>query len=531
MKGKYNYFDDDYEYIETPFDKIKNAIQTAKQTYSNDKGTTVKNFADHITKRVKEKEKLTTGRKTLLILSMIFVFIFVVCVFVLLVVNSVNIQNKKNQQFKSDAGSVCSTYAKEYGNCAYENMYSVYGIEGYRMTGVCYAREMDFNADGNSELLICYCDGRTYYVEIWGYVDDEFVSIYHSNATQTQNKEDDVWITIRYGDGKYYIGCHDKDDITQVDLYALKKDSFVLKDSCVYDEINEAFYVDDELDTAFERIKLSVLREEKAESVYNTVTDTIDGFSTSESPIVANVNNTRSINTVYYEIINEYNQKYGEAEFVKSGNLAYVDGLALVRLVDFNNDDIPELVLGYHKGVKVRDEDNQGNYISRLEYKYCCEIYTYKNNRAVRVFENEGISAKVGNTDDVYFMYKRNHNKNQLCINTYSNLNYGQKVHASSTIYDFDGTEFEIEKKAEYDAEYGYYHYYIDNERVYSSQFNREGYFLPLFNGSDNYDSDLYTVIYLSRASNNSADVQPTVEQTVKAIQQLNSGYSPKSTD
>lgn len=523
LKKRYNYFDDDYEYIQTPFDKLKNSVETAKEHKANGEKSTFKNkksnFKLDFGLNIKDSVRITISIIMLCIAGILMLMAFVM--------HSIDTQNIKTQNFKYDAGAVCSTYAKEYGNCGYENMYSAYGIDGYRMTGVSYAREMDFDADGNSELLICYCNNGIYFVEVWGYVDDEFVNMYQKQATQTQNKEDDVWITIRYGDGKYYIGEHNSDDITQVSLYALKKDKFTKKEECVYNEKDEAFYVDEELDSKFERIKLSVLRMEKAESVYTTVTETIESFATTGATIDISSNNAQSVNNAYYEIVNKYNSKYGQAEYIKDGSIAYIDGLALVDLVDFNNDDVPELVLGYRKGIKVRDEDNQGNYISILKYKYYCEIYTYKNKQAVRIFENEGISTKINNDDDVYFMYKKNKSKNQLCINTYSNTNYGQNVHASSTLYDFDGSQFEIVKKAEYSAEYGYYQYYIDNEKVYSSKFNSEGYFLPLFNGNDNYDTNEYCVTYLSRASSNATDVEPTVEKTVESIQQLYSNYSP----
>lgn len=536
MKSRYNYFDDKYEYVEGPIDKLKRVIdraklnKTARQDDASDRKAISQAMGAHNSAATNTAgEGATIGRRVGFVLLLFVAFVMIIATFVALVVSDIDKQNQKLHQFNADAGLVCATYAKEYGACGYENMYTTYGISGYRMTGLCYAREMDFDADGRSELLICYCDNGIYYVEAWGYVDDSFTNLYHQRAAQTNSKDDDVWITIRYGDGKYYIGAHSETDITSVELYALKKGSFSVKDSCIYDIATEAFYVNEQLDTSFERIKLAVLREEKAESVYTTVSDTIDKFTSSNGDSTVTVNTAKSINNAYYEIVNSYNQKYGEAKYIKEGSKAYVDGLALVKLVDFNNDDVPELVLGFRRGLKVRDEDNQGNYISRLEYKYCCEIYTYRNGNAYLVYENEGMSTKINNSDDTYFMYKYQDGTYNLCNNSYTNLNYGQNVSARSTIYGFNGKAFSPIKKAEYTSEYGYYHYYIDDEQVYSSQFNNEGYFLPMFNGNDDYDEDVYTVIYLSRSSVNSKDVQPLVSQTQAAIKSLNPSYAPKN--
>ena len=473
MKSRYNYFDDKYEYVDTPVDKVKKFARTIKENgivrHDGDKGYS---------------PPASKGKRLGFILLLFFAFVMIIALFVVLVVSSIDHANNKNQQF---------------------------------------------NADGRSELLISYLDNDVYYVEVWGYVNNSFTNLYHQLAAQTDNKEDGAWITIRYGDGKYYLGTHNQEDITTVELYQLKKNYFSVCDKCTYDTATEAFYFDDKVDQSFERIKLSVLREEKAESTYTTVSDTIDKFSTDSQSVAAGASTANSINNAYYNIVNDYNQKYGEAEYVKDGTVAYIDGLALVKLVDFDGDNVPELVLGFRRGFKVRDEDNQGNYVSRTEYKYCCEIYTYKNGNAVLVYENEGMSNQLNNSNDCYFMYKHDGSKNYLCHNSFTNQNYGQKISAHSTIYSFDGESFTPEKQAEYTSEYGYYHYYIDKERVYSSQFEENGYFLPLFNGNDDYDENVYTVIYLSRDSLKSSDVKPLVYQTQTAIKSLNSSYIPQN--
>lgn len=531
--SRYNYFDDDDDIVQSnkqrslPTHISRQEIAEAIKAFSATEKTKIKRAAHNISDTT-SLDELFKSKRRIVTLVLVLVVIIVFAAMIAVVAVQMNVENKRIDKFNADAGKVCSDYIKSYGNCNYENLYSSYGIEGYRMTGLSYAREMDFDNNGKSELLLSYNDGGVYFVEVWGYNSDgEFVSLFHEKATQTDKKTDDAWITVYYHNSKYYIGIHDEDDITKVELYTLKGDSFEKKASCTYDPQAEAFVVREKINyTDFERIRLSVLREEKAVVTSDLVFDVIEGFSISDTENTVAANSSQSLNNAYYSIINDYNQKYGIASYKQENGVAYIDGLAVARLVDFDGDDTDELMLIYRKGVKVRDSDRQGNYISKLEYKYFCEIYRYNGSKASLVYKNEGLSSMLNDSNDVYTILKQQKKKVLLCNNTFSSENYGRKVSGTSTILKFDGKNFKQQFKAQYITEYGWSDYYIDGDEVYKSEFNERGYAVPFFDGSTDYDDSVYSVIYLQRKSGKEGDLKSQVDKTKSAIQKLNSSYS-----
>lgn len=531
--SKYNYFDDDDDIVEEKKPKTamkhlnRQELADAIRAFSVTEKTKIRKAAHNLSDTT-SLDELFISKKRIVTLVLILVVIIVFAAMIAVVAVQMNTENRRISKFNADAGKVCADYISSYGNCSYENLYSNYGIQGYRMTGLSYAREMDFDDDGKSELLIGYNNGGVYFVEVWGYnSDDEFVSLFRQKATQTDDKADDAWITIYYHNSKYYIGVHDESDITKVDLYTLKGDKFDKKTSCTYDPQAEAFVVKDEINyTDFERIRLSVLREEKAVVTADLVANVIDGFSNSETEPAAAVNGAQSLNNAYYSIISEYNQKYGIASYKQDNGIAYLEGLAVVRLIDFDGDDTDELMLIYRKGVKVRDEDRQGNYISKIEYKYFCDIYRYNGTGASLAYQNEGLSSMLNDSDEVYTILKKQNKKHLLCNNTFTSANYGREVSGTSTILKFDGTTFKQQLKAQYVTKYGWSDYYIDGKEVYKSEFNEKGYTVPFFDGKSDYDEDTYTVIYLQRKSSKADDLDAQVNETQSAIQKLNSSYS-----
>jgi hypothetical protein len=532
--SKYNYFDDDDDIVEkektpsAPKKLTKQEIADAIKAFSVTEKTKIQRVARTISD-TDSIDKLFRRKKRTVTFVLIIVVIVVFAIMIATVAVQMNVENSRISKFNADAGEVCVNYITEYGNCSYENLYTNYGIEGYSMTGLSYVREMDFDGDGKSELLICYNDGGVYFVEVWGYnSDNDFVSLFCHKATQTNDKADDAWITIYHHNNNYYIGVHNEEDITQVDLYTLKGDEFEQKSTCTYEPQDQAFIVRKKINyTDFERIKLSVLREEKAVVTSDLVSNVIDGF-TSTNDADTTVSSSQGINNAYYSIVSDYNQRYGVASYKESDGLAYLDGLAVVKLVDFNNDDQNELMLIYRKGVMVRDEDSNGDYISKVEYKYFCEIYRYNGTTASLVYENEGLSSMLNDTDDVYTILKNQNKKYYLCNNTFTSSNYGKVITGVSNIYKFDGTTFKSQLKAEYVTEYGWSDYYIDGEEVSKNTFNEKGYTVPYFDGTADYDSDNYEVIFLQRKTSKSGNLESQVNETQSTIQKLNSSYSGK---
>lgn len=559
---KYNYFDDDEEDIEAliaSFDIRKNdkkddenedspkenteapkhknyekkidkdEIIEAIKAFSLKSGEKIKTVAQSVREKypLEDFDKISKNKKRLVTFILFIVFILIFAIMIAATVHSVNTENKRIAKFDADAGKVCSQYITKYGICNYENLYRNYGITGYRMTGLCYAREIDFDNDNVSELLLCYNDSGIYYVEVWGYNgENKFSNLYHQKATQTDKKSDDAWITIYANNNKYYIGVHDAEDITKVGLYTLKGDGFEKKNTCTYDVETQTFSIKKKEDyVSFERIRLAVLREEKAVVTTDLVTKTIESFSSVENA-QAVAGSGKSIKSAYYTVVENYNQRYGKAKYIQNNGIAYIGGLAVVDLIDFDGDDTNELVLVYRKSVKTRDEDRQGNYIAKIEDKYYIEIYRYNGTKAVLAYKNEDISSSLNDSTDRYYIIKNKNHKAYYCANSFSSSEYARVINANSTILKFDGTKFVQQQKASYRTEYGYTEYFIDDKEVYKSTFNKSGYAVALFDGSSNYDENTFTVTYLQRRALKAGNMSKRVDKTIYTIKKLNPSYS-----
>ncbi|MBR3737234.1 MAG: hypothetical protein IKN26_00705, partial [Eubacterium sp.] len=482
----------------------KQAFAQSVRDLSKKSGKAIVFAARSVARAVKDKkvsetlESLSKSKKRKVTISLVFVFFLSLVIMVCATVHSVNNENRRIAKFNNDAGKICSQYITKYGNCSYENLYTMYKITGYRMNGLCFVREVDFDNDGVSELLLCYNDGGVYYTEVWGYKDNQFANFYHGEAAQT-NKKSDAWITIYNKNNKYYIGVHSGDKLEKVALYALKGDVFEKKYNAQYDEGAQAYSIKKKVDPiSFERIKLAILVEEKAAVTTEQVSKTIDSFLGTGGTAKL-LNSNQNLQSAYYAVVEDRNQAYGKAKVVKKNGVSYISGLAAVDLVDFNGDDKAELVLIYRKSVKVRSADSQGNYIAGVDDKYYIEIYRYNGAKAVLAYTNENISNSLNDSTDLYYIIKKKNNKAYYCVNAFSTQEYGRVVNASSTVFKFDGTQFVSQNKAQYRTSYGYTDYFINDQEVYKSAFNEKGYAFPLFDGGSKYDENTYTVTYLQR--------------------------------
>lgn len=523
-RRKPSYFDDDYDermqrrkrftfksllqilayFLIVVFKAIRNAVVSFRENHP----------IDEIIRNHRRRRRLSFG---LFILSM-FIFAIMIGAVMLAVSN----ENKKIAQFDSDAGAVCSSYIIDYGTPSYENMYVNYGVEGYRMTGLCYAREMDFNNDGTSELLVCYNDSGVYQASVWGYVGKDFNELYHCKLAQTTENTDDVWLTIYRHNNKYYVGVHDTKDVTKVSLYGMKGDEFDKRYSAVYDEQTQTFSIRDKVDyTSFERIKLSVLREEKASVVLDTISATIDGFKTDDSALKDASEKEFTREDAYREIVSSYRQKYGEPTLKTESGSSYIDGLAFVKLIDLDGDGKDELIVSYRNSTMTRDEDEKGDYVSVVDYKYTTEVYTFNNKKAKKIFEKDDVSQKQNEKNDKYFIIQNDGKKHNLCFNNYTSTEKGHIVTATSTIFEYDGTSVEQTYKAKFVTDYGYKEYYIDDEETWSKKFNEEGYKVPFFDGTSVYSSTEFTILYLQRTAGNSESVKTQLNDTKSTINKL----------
>lgn len=542
--SRYNYFDDD-DIIEEDgnvslrdrhgADKIKAIAKAVGKRFDNSAKKAAnsikkdimlaRSYASADTQDFEEQEyKIYKSKKRIVVILSVFLTVLVFAVMIFATVHSINAENKRIKEFNTNAGTVCADYIAKYGNCNYENLFDRYGVSGYRMNGLCYVREIDFDNDNVSELLICYFDGNQYHTEVYGYNrEKKFVPLYKGTAAQGKSEKEDVWITIYTHNSKYYIGEHTGKDLSKVSLFTRRGDEFEKKQDCTYDAITQEFTVKKKIDvSSFERIKLSVLGEQKANMITEIVSNTVDKFTdkTGKSVVSGEVG---GINSAYSKVVQSYINKYGMPKYIEKDGISYIDGLAAAELIDFDGDGTNELLLSYRREVMVRGEDNRGNYIATSKYQYYVDIYQYNGSGAKLIFQRDDVSVSLNDTDEKYFVIKALNGKKYYCSNSFSNTEYGRKIYAASSIYRLGKDGFTEKFKASYATEYGYTKYYINSERVYSkSEFDSKGYEVALFNGSDDYDSSVFSVTHLQCKTKDAGDMENQVEKTNAVIASLN---------
>lgn len=538
MGKRYNYFDD--EPVTRPKQNNRsNSNQSKKQSFDAKQmiGTTLvmaklgskkaQRVAKSVAKKARNIELPARNYNKWGVLFIVVLTVLAIIVTVFGFMNSIRKENKREELFNTSATDVCLRYEETYGVSNYESL-SQYGTTGYRLTGLCYARELDFDSDNRSELLICYNASGTYVCEVWGFDGGDFVQLYKGDATQTGDVKDDAWITVYSKNGKYYICEHSKDDISSVTILALHGDKFSKKTTCTYAPETEEYIIKGEANyISFDRIKLSVLREVAASNQVEKTQDVIETFTGDKrKPTSAGGTQEDNMKRAYFEIVQQYNDTYGVAEYKSEKGAAYVGGLAYVDLIDFNNDGTDEMMLVYRRPVNTRKEDRNGSYIAVTVDKYFCEVYGWNGSNAWRVYQNEGISNSLEDSKQSYIMIKTDGKKPQLCFNQFASSSYGRVINATSKMMAYDGERFEPSFKASYVTEYGYTQYYIDGEKEYKSSFaNNGGYSVPMFDGSSTYDSAKYRVIYMQTDFGNASRVKSLPNTTVENIRKLNSSY------
>lgn len=454
----------------------------------------------------------------------VIVFIIAVAVTVAIIVttvmNSANAVNSRHNEFEKDATKVCTEYTEKYGIANYKYM-SEYDVKGYMLTGLCIVREVDFDDNGKSELLLCYNDNDEYYEEVWGYKDNKFEQLYHKKVPQSTNRNDDIWVSIYSNNDTFYLAEHGESDASKVTLYKLSGGEFKKKSTAVYNAEKLSFAIKSRNVTDnFERIKFAVLRESAASSIVDRTLNATDSYTeTTTSKIVKS---TDTANSAYYELVKEYTETYGEPTLESSGKMPYISGLAGVNLVDFDGDGQDELMLIYRKTVSERDEDYDGNYVSVEKEKYYCDIYMWNGHNAVQIYQDDGISNLSDDESSAYYILKKDGNRYFYCSNKFKSDNYGKNVSATSKMMQFTGEKFEQQFKANYQTEYGYTKYYIDDEREYKNSFAENGgYKVPFFDGSEDFDNTKWNVCFMQGDKNWESNIKLQLEKTNNNIKTL----------
>lgn len=523
---KYNYFDDDPEdflpvkskKIDFSFNKVAGSAKQSIEDFVH--GNTLEDF-----KAIKEMPNL---KAAILKLTAFVLFILTVIIFVIVFSHSISSQNKKNEQFYIDAGKVCTDYLTDYGIIKWERLDSdEYGAGMTRLTGLCYARQMDFNNDGSDELMLCYNNRNVYTLEVWGYIDKQFTKIYSDEANRTEDSRDGSWIAFFYKNNKYYICKSSPDAPEKVKLYGLKGDTFKEDSECDYDYKNDIYSVKGKINAQdFETIKLSVIKASKAEVISDIVTENIDSFNTVSMATINSQKTEEELKAdAYYKIIESRNEKYGKAKVTTDKGETYIEGLAIADLVDFDGDGNEELLLVFRKMLKESATNAyNGQRIIIEEPTYCIEVYSWNGAVTKKVFSRDSVSNYLSDNSVNYIMLEKNDSTSSICINNYS-YKSERNYTASSRIYEYKDGSFDCTFSAREENSYGYKNYYLDGKYVYSSAFSAAAYKVPKFmDDSDDYDKSKYTLIYLS-GKNNSADLENTVKDTIETIEGLNRNY------
>lgn len=547
MKKRYNYFDDDFDEQgnvkvqkstfaqlteNIDFKKILSALKYVISVIGVNLLLFGKKIVSLSKKNNRDKSPVLTGIIGLAVVVIVMVVVVVTCV-----MTTASKSNSKQDIYNQAASAVCHEYIERYGTANYKFMNSEYEVKGCMLTGLCVARQVDFDADGKSELMLVYNDNDTYFAEIWGFSGEERTQLYASKLPMGSSREEDIFFSV-YSDGKeYFIAEHNESDISQVTVLRLAGKEFKKKTAAVYDPTTATYTLHKKNATdSFERIKVAVLRETAAANTVERTLGEIDRFSTDvedgSKPVNASgVTAQNAMNAAYYSLIEQYNKNYGVCELVTNANMPYLSGLAGVNLVDFNADGANELMLVYRRNVSQRKEDRNGNYIAVEESKYFCDIYTFNGKNAILVYQSESISNRLDNTDINYYLIKSDGEYKKLCTNSFDVSQRGKVINASSKILAFDGEKFVIEQKSAYETEYGYSSYYFNGEYCSKTKFTEKGGFSVIFfDGTETYDGSVWTIGYVQAEERDESKLRAQMTKTEETIKTLNASYNPNNT-
>lgn len=533
---KYNYFDDDAEYLDKRRAR-KDAQILAKQKVIS----TLQGAADSAVEALKKlsKGKVKIKRISVSKIGKVFTTMgFRASVGILLaatvVLTSVfffsNLKGSSNAQrkFSQDAGEVCSKLISAYGVC---KSMPLEEENQYQLTGLAFVRQMDFDANGESELIAAYLDGGEYKTEIWGYSGGDFIKLYEGKANTFSNVNGSRLTLYSHG-GKYYIG-EIADDEETMQLSTLGFGKFKSSRECKYDAANDIYAVKGKIDAEnFETVALSYITAKRAEVLSDQVSKSLAELDTSEAVRRQSVKSDAELmKEAYYSVAEGLNQKYGKASYESDSNICYAGGLCTVRLIDFNNDGTDELLTVFRYNKKVATENKNGEHVLNEEPDYRLEIYSWNGSTAVRAFSSDGVSTMQEKSDESrFYILQKDDEKTYICRNNYS---YGK---SSSRVWNgtsrisaqSDNNIFEPIFTANVECDYGYMSYMINGEKTYRRDFEKNGCKVPYFcNESTEYDEEEFEIRYLQGDSSKGTQIRESISETQKTIRSLNSAYQP----
>ncbi len=523
MSNRYNYFDDEDEIKPSnhkiDLSQVLNKIKSIEE-----------NVHDEAEDDIEVLEKFPLLRQRVMKIAFIVAVVLIAVIMAVSFSVSLHTKEKRAEKFKTDAGNVCINYIKDYGSIKWEALdENEYGENKAKLTGLCYVRQMDFNSDGKDELMLCYSSNNVYYLEVWGYKNGDFSRLYKDEANSSEKTSDGYWVSFYHKGKKYYIGKSEKADPKSLQLLSLRHGKFKQRGTARYDVSSDTYTIrGKQSNDKFETIELSALRKTRAEVVVERVAENIDSFGDITNKAITNtLSDTQLKANAYYEVVKKRIDKYGEPT-VKTDDDGdkYIDGLAYAKLIDFDGDKNDELCLVYRTYKSMSKYDNySGDYIYYDKPQYSLDVYKWDGTNAKRVINKECVSVYFEDDTVFYLLLKNNKKTVDLCTNNYekeNNYNYT----ANSKEYRLKKGVFTPVYSAKLVNDYGYKTYYIDDERVYNSEWEKNGYKVPFFlSDDDKANSAKYTLTYFS--GENSDSFEQTISDTVDTIKALNKEYKP----
>ncbi len=390
--------------------------------------------------------------------------------------------NHRENSFYKEAAAVCANIISEYGSCKIEEISNGTPDDFYRLTGISYVRQMDFNDDGRNELLIAY-----------------------SSA------------------GKYYIGKLKDDNNEEIEFFGIKNHKFKSCFTFNYDVTGEAYIIDDVVNTSdFETIGLSYISSIKAEKTQSEISSALNSLSSNNSAAfqIEKTDEQKKADA-YYKIIDSKNQKYGKASVNLTDNMCFADGTAVVELIDFDGDGNEELLIISRKTSTIGSEESSTP-------QYITEIFGWNGTAVRKIFEAEWISTYMGKPEgDIFYILQKTDERVNLCSNTYT---YGKNPDKSwkgtSRICEMTSPdEITATFTAVFNRNYDYRSYTINGTRVKRSEFDERGYKVPHFCNESEYNTEEFTVTVLKGDADRKEDIEKLIERTQNTIKTINSHY------
>ena len=144
---------------------------------------------------------------------------------------------------------------------------------------------------------------------------------------------------------------------------------------------------------------------------------------------------------------------------------------------------------------------------------------------AKRIINKDCVSVYFDDDTVFYLLLKNGKKTVNLCTNNYDKEN-NYDYTANSKEYRLKKSVFTPVYSAKLVNDYGYKSFYINDERVYNSEWEEKGYNIPFFlNDDDSANSEKYTMTYFS--GEKSSTYEQTVNDTIDTIKTLNKEYTP----